>query len=158
MFTLRDLPLAEDVNLEIISRDYELTGGFIHNAVRIAIGLAVNRKEDKLVITQEDLKMACKQTLQGQISVTNFHRREIPSTSLADLVVSNEVKSHITNIVDYERSRKVLTSRWGFKKVSLRVLISGQRGTGKKVDSPQFLSFRANVLFVFQASYDSLLF
>ena len=30
-----ELPLAEDVNLQDIARDYELTGGFIHNGTTL---------------------------------------------------------------------------------------------------------------------------
>lgn len=57
----KDLPLAKNVNLKDLAMSFELTGGFIKNAILGALSLAVSRDGEKeACVSQEDLECTSK--------------------------------------------------------------------------------------------------
>eukprot|EP00485_Elphidium_margaritaceum_P014580 CAMPEP_0202732188 /NCGR_PEP_ID=MMETSP1385-20130828/187527_1 /ASSEMBLY_ACC=CAM_ASM_000861 /TAXON_ID=933848 /ORGANISM="Elphidium margaritaceum" /LENGTH=1162 /DNA_ID=CAMNT_0049398495 /DNA_START=24 /DNA_END=3510 /DNA_ORIENTATION=- len=143
--------LADDVDLYVLSTEYELTGGFIRNAVLTALKNAMlqrkradhdqtddaanNAKIDngvaKLRITQQDLRAACRQQIVGQLQLTGFNRRTIPRKSLRDIVLKKEDLEIVQSVINTHKSNKVLSGQWGFESEGQCILITGDGGVGK---------------------------
>lgn len=144
------MTLADDVSLEALSIEFELTGGFIKNAVFEALASAVTRvmnkrrrqsdnnlyklEEGDIQIKMEDLRIACQRQSRADLSRTKLQRRIIPTAGLETLVTCDEGKRTLREVVEVERVRRVLSTRWGFKGEQARsncVLIMGPHGSGK---------------------------
>merc|ERR1712032_1091081 len=82
--------LHDDVDLYLLSTEYELTGGFIRKAVMTALKNCLLRRkhesdshtssnnesdDQKFILTQKDLRTACRQQIVGQLQLTGFNRR-----------------------------------------------------------------------------------
>lgn len=133
--------LADDVDLYSLSTEFELTGGFIRNAVLTALKnsmLKMQTMEDSkdddeylLFLCQKDLRKACRQQLIGQLQLCGFNRRVIPEKCLADLVLDEDVLCTVNDIITKHKASKVLSGQWGFKEQRTCVLICGPNGVGK---------------------------
>ena len=77
----------------IIAR-YELTGGFIKNAIMSALMQACARDIESPVISQDDVVQGCSMQMRGylQMKATDFVGSIIPKKGLADIVL--EASSH----------------------------------------------------------------
>eukprot|EP01083_Nonionella_stella_P096037 269781_1 len=138
----KQVQLAEDVDLYLLSTEYELTGGFIRNAVMSAVKSCLLRnnksnnktsnKEDlNLILRQDDLRNACRQQIVGQLQLTGFNRRVIPKKRLSDIELDSRENEILNEIIHNEKSSKVLTGQWGFEAEGQCILISGHSGVGK---------------------------
>ncbi len=151
------MTLADNVSLEELAIEFELTGGFIKNAIFEALASAVTRvmnnlrkessnenanvstitdelEEKDVQLKMEDLRIACKRQSRADLTRTNLQRRIIPIAGLDTLVACDEAKSVLREIVEVERVRRLLSTRWGFKGQQARsnfVLIMGPHGSGK---------------------------
>jgi SpoVK/Ycf46/Vps4 family AAA+-type ATPase len=129
--------LAGDVKLEPLARRYSLTGGLIKNAALVALSSAVARDEEQPVITQADLEDGAEQQLRGHLSLSSFEHKVTPEVGLDALVVPDELRRRLDEVVALERARPVLFGRWGFDEMGARygkgtlLLFSGPPGTGK---------------------------
>lgn len=140
------LALAEDVHLDRLALNFELTGGLIRNAVLAALSHAVAReKSDTPTVGMADLEMGAKRQLRGFFLATESPNRtggsaryQPPKRSLADLVVEQPTKKRLHRIASLAKSRSTLFSQWGFSEeasdgqASL-YLFSGPSGTGKSL-------------------------
>jgi SpoVK/Ycf46/Vps4 family AAA+-type ATPase len=109
-----NLKLAEDINWHHLAVRYELTGGFIKNAILSALSAAVSRDANNVVITQEDLEKGANHQLRGRLAMIDFDRRVVPKRGLEDLVITNEVRQKLEDIISFEKARTVLFSAWGY--------------------------------------------
>ncbi len=147
------MTLDSDVSLEALAIEFELTGGFIKNAIFEALANAVTRVQNErrenakdgayerkdlrvadVQLTMEDLRTACQLQSRADLSRTNLQRRIIPVAGLDTLVASDEAMKCLKEVVEVERVRRVLGTRWGFKTRQGRsncVLIVGPQGCGK---------------------------
>jgi len=131
------LRLAPDVNFKALALQFELTGGFIKNALLNALSLAVSRDgEEACQVTQADLIKGSKMQLRGKLRMADFHRRLVPTHSLDELILSKDKIDVLNDIVMFEKARQVLFTQWGFDKTMGRdrgtsVLLHGPPGTGK---------------------------
>jgi len=135
--------LADDVDLYALSTEYELTGGFIRNAVLTALKAGLLRRnratsddagksnEAPLVLSQQDLRSSCRQCIVGQLALTGFSRRVIPSKRLQDLALNRKEKDTVKEIIARHKSSKVLSGQWGFEPEGQCILIMGEGGVGK---------------------------
>lgn len=150
----KNLRLAEDVDLRALAIEFELTGGYIKNAVFQALAQAVSRvqeakrekgtaegspgggplKAEDVVIEMAELRQACRLQARGDLKRAKLERRFLPASGLDKLVAQEEAMQTLRDIVMVERVRGVMTTRWGFKDRQARsncVLIFGPSGCGK---------------------------
>lgn len=136
-----EAPLADDVDVAALASQFEISGGYIKNAVLVALAAAVHtigesgeaaNAEPK--ITMQQLERAAKaqvhRTTEEQIDLTQ------PRVSLADLVLPPDVAEQVAEIVDAARNRRQVLEKWGIGAglsygTGVSALLSGPPGTGK---------------------------
>ncbi|EFC45794.1 predicted protein [Naegleria gruberi] len=123
-----------NVDWESLSQDFELTGGLIKNAILSALTFAISRDSENPVITHNDLVKACQLQLKGHLKMGEFEKKIIPKRGLPDLILSESLKNQVKEVIQFEKSRKILFNLWGFdsslfKKQGTTCLIVGH-GTG----------------------------
>ena len=128
------VPLAEDVDLDRLSRTFEFSGGYIKNAVLVAINRALMRDKRPAEITQEDFEDAARS--QQRSKLQQFADRHRTPLRLDDLILPTETKNQVREILDAARSRSVVLQEWGFGQKfttgrGLSALFDGEPGTGK---------------------------
>eukprot|EP01117_Protostelium_nocturnum_P002988 TRINITY_DN13919_c0_g1_i1.p1 TRINITY_DN13919_c0_g1~~TRINITY_DN13919_c0_g1_i1.p1 ORF type:complete len:1057 (+),score=459.92 TRINITY_DN13919_c0_g1_i1:75-3245(+) len=131
------LVLDANVNLKDLAMNFELTGGFIKNAILSALSIAVARDGEKsATVKQEDLEAGARLQLRGRLRMINFEHRVVPTRGLESLVLAKTKVALLQSIVDYEKARQILFGQWGFDRVmgadkANSVLFYGPPGTGK---------------------------
>ena len=108
------VPCEDDIDWDTISLKYELTGGFIKNAVISALQLAVGRDPNSPKIAETDVIEGCKKQMRGALQMADFDERVVPISGLDEIIVNDTVKEKLKAIVDIEKARGVLFGRWGF--------------------------------------------
>jgi len=134
----QDIKMRDQLDLKELAWQYELTGGFIKNAVLSALSLAVARNVEDLQITQADLEKGAKLQLRSHLQMTDFDRRVVPLFGLDGLVLTPLLRKILEQIIQFEKARNVLFSQWGFdEKLSygqgMAALFHGPPGTGKSI-------------------------
>jgi len=130
------VPCGPNIDWESIALKYELTGGFIKNAVISALLDGVGRNPNSPQITEQDILNGCKKQVRGVLQMLDFHERVIPKNGLSDLIVSETVMEKLTEMVSLEKARGILFGTWGFDE-SMRArqgttaLFWGPSGTGR---------------------------
>jgi SpoVK/Ycf46/Vps4 family AAA+-type ATPase len=128
------VPLGPDVNLAPLAKRYELSGGAIKSAVLYAVSKSVARG-DGSPLAQADLEQAAQAQLRGDLS--NFAEKTRGSRlTLEVLILPEEEKSQIREIIAAGRQRAKVLFQWGFSEKlptgkGLIALFSGEPGTGK---------------------------
>lgn len=137
------VPLGADVDLEELAIRYELTGGFIRNAVLSALMRAAGRSAIAPTISQADMHEGCKDQMRGALQM-HAHLDQTPSghsgaspRSFDALALPAELKGALGMIRAFEKARPVLTSDWGFGdtlmgRSGVSVLLWGPPGSGKR--------------------------
>ncbi|CCI46755.1 unnamed protein product [Albugo candida] len=133
-----NLKTAEDIDWEAISLKYELSGGFIKNAILSALLKAISRSAEDPIINQEDIVAGCALQMRGSLRMKTFDHRVVPTSGLDSLIVESSVKAEFHQIVQFEKARSVIYGQWGFdfgesksKQKGISVLIYGPPGIGK---------------------------
>ena len=103
------LQLCDDVDLRALAEEYEISGGFIKNAVVTALSLAVARcgSNEGVVVTMEEMRRACQLQVRGHLQASELERRVIPKVGLKGVVLPADALSEVRRILDYEKARKV---------------------------------------------------
>ena len=132
-----DVPLADDVQLGQLAKRYDFSGGYIKNAVLLAVSRALARGGDRR-LTQSDLDLAAQTQLRGDL--TNFAERTRSTLTLDVLVLPEDIKSQIVEVICAGRNRAQVLYAWGFNEKiptgkGLVVLFSGDPGTGKTLSA-----------------------
>ena len=78
--------LADGVDLAEISLKYEITGGYIRNAVLAALLSAVGRAPRAPRLTQADLHAGCREQMRGALQAAELESRLVPLRSLDQMV------------------------------------------------------------------------
>ena len=86
---------------------FELTGGFIKNAVLSALSIAVSRDGDNPVVKQKDFLEGANLQLRGRLRMKDFHRRVIPKHGLDKIVVDEKNVKSLNEIVQFEKARSL---------------------------------------------------
>ncbi len=131
------VPLEDDVDLERLAEDFELTGGTIKNAVLTAVMRSTARKAATL--SQEDLTHGAR--LQLHITAdddTEQDRVVRPEAHLDDVVLPPAVRRCVEDFIAAAKIRPTVLLHWGFGRTlghptSLAGLLSGPPGTGKSL-------------------------
>jgi SpoVK/Ycf46/Vps4 family AAA+-type ATPase len=131
----RNVPEAAEgtgYDLAGLALNFEFHGAQIHNAVAVARELASSRGAD--TPTQEDLVSGAWSQVRADLEEYSTRRR-VPLT-LDDLILPDEEKKHVAEVLDAARFRTFIMTRWGFGKrittgKGLVCLFLGEPGTGK---------------------------
>ena len=132
------LPVSPDLDWAAIAMQFELTGGFIKNAMLQALSFAVARKsattegegDDSIEITFDDVEMACRLQARGN-KTTSWDSDANKSNGISSLVAAPEVVEKLQEIVREQKAKKILTSQWGFDPTPCTVLFYGPFGCGQ---------------------------
>lgn len=136
----KGLPLSDDVNSSELAVRYELTGGFIKNAVLSALLSALSRNPTLPVVCQADLVAGCKLQMRGNLTQRNFEDRVPAPRSLKDLFLSVEHRKQLEKIVRHELARSKVYGEWSNDPAGSSIrceqhasinLFAGTRGSGK---------------------------
>jgi len=130
------IPCEGSIDWESIALQYELTGGFIKNAVIAALLDAVGRNPTSPVITQDDIVEGCKKQVRGALQMMEFDERVVPRNGLEELIASDDVKKELQEMVSLEKARGILFGSWGFsddmrERQGTTALFWGPSGTGR---------------------------
>ena len=87
---------------------FELTGGFIKNAILSALSIAVSRDGENPVVSQKDLLQGASLQLRGRLRMKDFDRRVVPVAGLDEVVVEESIMKQLKQIVQFEKARSVL--------------------------------------------------
>jgi SpoVK/Ycf46/Vps4 family AAA+-type ATPase len=128
------LPLAEDVDLERLSVEFDLTGGLIKNAVLTGVLRAVSRDADR--VSMDDLEHGAR--LQIRIDDDGTGTLVRPEIGLDDVVIAPARREQLERFVAAARVRATVLFDWGFGRAIGRglthaALLSGPTGTGKSM-------------------------
>jgi SpoVK/Ycf46/Vps4 family AAA+-type ATPase len=128
------VPRAADVDIAQLAKRYELSGGQMKSAALLAASKAVARGAGAEV-TMADLDSAAQAQLRGDLSAY-AERTRGTTLSLAALVLPDDEKAQIEEIISAGRVRNMVLHQWGFSEKlptgkGLVVLFSGEPGTGK---------------------------
>lgn len=127
-------PVADDVDLDVLADRYEMTGGYIKNAVLMAVADAVYQGGDAPEITMAALEQAAR----DQITPANEQDSPVmrPETTLEDVVLSANARGRVDELVAAARGRRTVLERWRLGEhlsygKSVSGLFVGPSGTGK---------------------------
>lgn len=127
-------PLADDVDLDALSDRYEMTGGYIKNAVLMAVADAVHAGGDTPKITMETLERAAR----AQVAPALDEDSPVvePKVGLKDVILPQSLKKNVEEIIDASRHRRTILERWGIGQnltygKGVSALFYGEPGTGK---------------------------
>ena len=127
-------PLSDDIDLHLLADRYELTGGYIKNAVLTAVAEAVHGNGQVPTITMAHLEEAARAQMQRPRDDDDDLVR--PVVRLEDVVIDSATQDQVTELIAAARNRRTVLERWGIgahltygKGVS--ALLYGDPGTGK---------------------------
>eukprot|EP01035_Chromulina_nebulosa_P017063 gene17063-22575_t len=100
--------LADDVDIGSLAIKYELTGGFIKNAVLSALLSALHKNPLSPIITQSDLIEGCKLQMRGNLLQKSYEDKVIPQSGLSELCHSQIISNQLATILRYERARSII--------------------------------------------------
>ena len=86
---------------------FELTGGFIKNAILSALSIAVSRDGDNPIVCQEDLTQGANLQLRGRLKMKDFDRRVVPVAGLDEVIVEDSIMKQLKEIVQFEKARYI---------------------------------------------------
>jgi SpoVK/Ycf46/Vps4 family AAA+-type ATPase len=127
-------PLADDIDCKALADEFEFAGGFVKNAVLLAMNRAMQRPEGERVITMADLRAGA--VAQRRNRLQAHTDKVIPKVTLADVVLPEQTRRQVEAFVAAARKRSTVYSAWGFgDKMSLGKTLSalfvGDSGVGK---------------------------
>ncbi len=132
-----EVKLGRDVDLGALAKRFDFSGGYIKNAVLLAVSRALARS-NSAELTMADLDSAAQAQLRGDLST--YAERTRSTLSLDWLVLPADVRSQIEEIISAGKNRTQVLYRWGFNEKiptgkGLVVLLSGDPGTGKTLSA-----------------------
>lgn len=135
------------IDWDAIALKYELSGGFIKNAILSALLKAIARDSESPVISQADIVAGCALQMRGSLHMKTFDHRVVPTSGLDELIVEDAVKDKLRKIVQFEKARSVIYGQWGFdfgqsnkQQKGVSVLLCGPPGIGK-LDAAKSIGF-----------------
>ncbi|GIM08475.1 hypothetical protein Vretimale_12482, partial [Volvox reticuliferus] len=129
--------LEPDVNLPALALKYELSGGYIKNAVQAALSKATSRCQDgePVALDHADLLAGAALQLRGALRLKDQDRQRVPRRGLEEVLLQTSLKEQLEKIVQHEKARAVLVGQWGFGAggdlSGTTCLFYGPPGTGK---------------------------
>lgn len=106
------LNLSADVNTSVLAIRYELTGGFIKNAVLSAILRALSRDKTNPLITQDDLVLGCQLQMRGNLIQKHLEEKVTAKLSLSELFLTEQQLENAMRIIRHEQARATVYGSW----------------------------------------------
>ncbi|RHY59338.1 hypothetical protein DYB34_005669 [Aphanomyces astaci] len=136
------LKCCPEIDWEAIALKYELSGGFIKNAILSALLKAIGRNSTDPVINHDDIVTGCALQMRGSLHMKTFDHRVVPTTGLDALIVADAVRATLAEVVQFEKARNVIYGQWNFdfglttkynkkNQKGISVLLIGPSGVGK---------------------------
>src|SRR5690554_711746 len=130
-------PLGDAVDVDALAARFEMTGGYIKNAVLTAVADAVHQggaAKKTPQITMEILERNARAQLAKPIAEDS--PLVSPNVRLADIILPNTLKGQIEELIDAARHRRTVLERWGIGEnmtygKGISALFHGTPGTGK---------------------------
>ncbi len=133
-FLPRGVRRSSSVDLPDLSDRYGLTGGAIRGAAQAAAARARRRSARSPTVTQADLDHCARDQVMHKLGT--LANRITPRFGWADLILPNDERDRLAEIVAYAAHRRQVYEEWGFESkvpygTGLSALFSGPPGTGK---------------------------
>jgi SpoVK/Ycf46/Vps4 family AAA+-type ATPase len=127
---------ADDIDLDALSNDYNLSGGYIKNAVLMGLRTALAREGDERRITHADLAYGARSQLINAMRQNGLEDVKTPMVPSDEVMLRDETKESLSRFIRAGRDRQTVYRDWGLAKRlnsgrSLTALFSGPSGTGK---------------------------
>ena len=131
------VPLHPDIPWDSIALKYELTGGFIKNAVLSALLRSVSRSSENPVVLEEDIVHGCSLQMRGSLRLRANSDSIVPSHGLDRLILNDNVRKTMESVISFEKARSVLFGQWRFDETmqyaqGTVMLVTGPHGCGKR--------------------------
>ena len=130
----RQAPIAADVDLDVLADRFEMAGGYIKNAVLMAVAEAVHTNGTGPCITMAHLEKAALDQLRRPLDADSA--LAMPRVRLDDVILPDRLRTQLVEFIAAARNRRTVLERWGIgshltygKGVS--ALFHGPPGTGK---------------------------
>lgn len=129
-------PLAEDVDFTVLGARYEITGGYIKNAILSAVASTVHQRkegEEKVQIKMADLENAARQQMK---QVGTDPEIVVPNIRLSDVILESSAHEQIQRLISAVRHLPSVLRQWkiggvGGDRGGVVGLLHGLPGTGK---------------------------
>jgi SpoVK/Ycf46/Vps4 family AAA+-type ATPase len=127
-----DVPLGSDIDLPVLAATYEFTGALIRNTVLVAVAKLLATGGDAIDMAQ--LREAAESQLRGRFD--HLAVKGASSVSLQSLVLPEDERTQLAEVLSACRNHDEVLTRWGFGKRlptgrGICVLFDGPPGTGK---------------------------
>jgi SpoVK/Ycf46/Vps4 family AAA+-type ATPase len=133
----KQAPISEDVDFDLLGARFEITGGYIKNAVLSAIAESVHSVEAHTSpsINMKMLENAARHQL-NLVEDFDVEGLSIPQVRLKDVILEEEASNHVQRIIDAVRYLPSVLHRWkmggtGGERGGIVALFHGPPGTGK---------------------------
>lgn len=128
--------LGSDVDLSLVAKNLALTGGQIKKLALQVQKRAALRPEGQRQIYLADLSRTQSRYQTGQVSANSPSSVITPTVTLSDVVLPEELKSSVAEILKAAGSREQVLNAWGFGTHystghGIAALFYGESGTGK---------------------------
>lgn len=138
-------PLAADIDLDALADRYELTGGFIKNAVLMAVAAAIHDCDDPATaqIAMAHLETAARdQLIRPRDDDTEL---VYPQVRADQVVLGAALVEQVQEVIGAARNRRSVLHRWGVgghlsRGKGVVALLSGPPGTGKTLTAEAIAS------------------
>ena len=130
------LPLAKDVDLDVLAERFDLSGGYIKNAVLTSVAEAVQTGGKRPKVTMAHLMKAAQAQAVRPLDTQNGDCPIVPKACLADVMLPEALRGQVEELVDAARCRRTVLDRWGVGRhlsygKGVSALFHGDPGTGK---------------------------
>ncbi|MEZ4269506.1 MAG: ATP-binding protein [Myxococcota bacterium] len=128
------VPLADDIDLVSLANLYDFPGGAIKNAILVAVNRALARNPRAPLVTMALLEEGCRSQL--RYALEELTVRTTTHLRLSDIVLRDETRENVVEIIRAMRNQAKLLNHWGFGRKlvtgkGITVLFDGPPGTGK---------------------------
>jgi SpoVK/Ycf46/Vps4 family AAA+-type ATPase len=129
----KQVPLADDVNFDLLASRFEIAGGYIKNAVLSAVADAVYSDKDDPIIQMSMLEKAARHQME-QINIGSS--TTVPQVQLTHVILDEKPKQQVHNLVQAVRHLPRILCEWKVggpqsKQGGIVGLFHGPPGTGK---------------------------
>jgi SpoVK/Ycf46/Vps4 family AAA+-type ATPase len=131
-----EAPLADDVDIATLASRFEMTGGFIKNAVLMAVAEAVHTGGDSPQIKMAHLEGAARAQMARPSDSDADLNMVQPKVRLADVILPKKLTGRVEELITAARNRRTVLERWGIGSHlsygrGISALFYGEPGTGK---------------------------
>ena len=127
-------PMSDDVDLQTLADRYDMAGGYIKNAVLMAVAQAVHSNGETPVISMAHLDKAAHDQLDRPMDDDVMIRQT--KVRMDDVILPESLSNQVAELLSAARNRRTVLERWGIGShltygKGISALFHGGPGTGK---------------------------